>query len=371
MKVLHLISSSGMLGAERVILELAEYLRKEGVDVTIGVFENKQNPNLELADYAREKSFDVQVFPCKGRLDKKTIHLIKNYIETEGVQILHSHNYKSNFYAWRAINNNIRWVVTNHGRRFGFRLSIYNLLDSLIVRRADRIIAVSEEIYKRIKAKGIGDGRIYLVENGVNLERFSKKVLDSLKESLGIKKEALVVGTIGSLSKEKGHLYLMKAIPKVVQKVPKTTFLLIGDGRERSFLEETTSKLNISDRVIFAGTRKDIPEILSILDLFVLPSLKEGLPMSLLEAQAAKVPVVATRVGAIPNVIKNGVTGILVPSKDSATLSDAIIQILSNKKFASEMAEKGFLRIRDHFSSEKMGEKYWSIYKELTEGTVC
>jgi len=219
-----------------------------------------------------------------------------------------------------------------------------------------------------LSTKGIGAKKISLIENGVNLERFSKKITDSLKESLGIKKEALVIGTIGALTKEKGHFYLMKAIPKVVRKFSGAIFLLVGDGRERPFLKETISQLGISHRVIFAGMRQDIPEILSILDIFVLPSLNEGLPMALLEAQAARVPVIATRVGDVPKVINNGKTGILVPPMNPESLSDAIIQILFNKKLASEIAQKGFERVRDHFSSKRMGEKYLSIYKELIEG---
>jgi glycosyltransferase involved in cell wall biosynthesis len=111
--------------------------------------------------------------------------------------------------------------------------------------------------------------------------------------------------------------------------------------------------------------RKDVPEILSILNVFVLPSLNEGLPMALLEALSAQIPVVATRVGAIPDVLQDGVTGILIPPKDPQAIAEAIIMILSDKKLASGIAKKGFERVRDNFSSEKMASKYLSIYGEL------
>jgi len=373
MNIFHLISSSGLLGAERVLLEIAEYSKRTGLEVGIGVFQNSQNPNLELAEVAKRQGLDVQVFPCNGRFDKKTIRMIKDYIDKSGVQILHSHNYKSNFYAWRALsNNNIQWVVTKHGRRFGPKLLIYNFLDGFIVRHADRVITVSKEIARKARLAGIDSKKICLIENGVNLERFRNNIPpDSIRESLRIKKDAFVVGTVGALTEEKGHLYLLKAIPKVVQRFPEVIFLFVGDGRERPSLEITTSHLNIKDRVIFAGMRKDVPEILSILNVFVLPSLNEGLPMALLEAQAAQIPVVATRVGAIPDVLEDGVTGILIPPKDPQAIAEAITMILSNKNFASEIAQKGFERVRDNFSSEKMGSKYHSIYKELIEGKGC
>jgi len=366
-KILHLISSSGLLGAERVLLELAVHSKSQGLNVTIGVFENSQNPNLELANCAEKFGFEVQIFPCSGRFDKKTIRMIKDYIDKAGVQILHSHNYKSNFYARRALsNNNVRWVVTNHGRRFGPKLLLYNLLDAFIVRRADKIIAVSEEIAKKMKLAGIAKGKICLIENGVNLEMFTtNSSSQAIKESLGIKKEVLVVGAVGSLTREKGHLYLLTAVPKVAQRFPEVIFLLVGDGRERSNLERMVFKLGIEDKVIFAGMRRDIPEILSILDVFVLPSLNEGLPIALLEAQAARVPVVATRVGAIPDVVKDGVTGILIPAEDPEAITRAIVRVLSDRKSACNMAQKGFERVCDNFSSEKMADKYIALYKEL------
>jgi glycosyltransferase involved in cell wall biosynthesis len=366
-KILHLISSSGLLGAEHVLLELAVHSKSQGLNVTIGVFENSQNPNLELANCAEKFGIDVQIFPCSGRLDKNTVQMIKDYIDNAGVQILHSHNYKSNFYARGALSNsNVRWVVTNHGRRFGPKLLLYNLLDAFIVRRADKIIAVSEEIAKKMKLAGIAKGKICLIENGVNLEMFTtNSSSQAIKESLGIKKEALVVGTVGALTREKGHQYLLRAALKVIRIYPKAIFLLVGDGIERPGLEKTASSLGIKNSVIFAGMRKDVPEILSILNVFVLPSLNEGLPMALLEAQAAQIPVAATSVGAIPDVLEDGVTGILIPPKDPQAIAEAIIMILSDRKIALRMAQRGFERVRDNFSAEKMANKYLSIYKEL------
>lgn len=369
MKVFHLISSSGLLGAERVLLEIAEYSKQEGLKVEIGVFQNTQNPNLELAEEARGQGFDVTIFPCHGRLDENTIQMLKNYMRHHEIQILHSHNYKSNFYAWRALNNNVRWVVTHHGRRSGIKLSLYNLLNTYLIRKADRTVAVSKEISKKMRRAKMDPNKICLIENGVNLDRFQKNIdFGSIKESLGIKKGVPVVGTVGALTKEKGHMILLNAARKVNRIFPQAIFLFVGDGRERLKLENVAYKLGIADKVIFAGMRKDVPEILSVLDVFVLPSFYEGLPMALLEAQTAKIPVIATRVGAIPDVVEDGVTGILVPPKDPQSIAEAMITILSDNQFASRIAQSGFERVRDNFSSIKMAGKYLSIYKELIEG---
>ncbi len=373
MNILHLISSSGLLGAERVLLEIADQSRRAGLKVTVGVLKNSQNPNLELAEVAKGQGFDVKIFPCNGRFDKKTIQMIRDDMVNKSAQILHSHNYKSNFYARAALSdNNIRWVVTNHGRRSGPKLFFYNFLDGFIVRRADRVIAVSREITKKMELIGIPSPKICLIENGVNLDRYKKKfACESIRESLGIKKDTPVIGTVGALTREKGHVYLLNAVPRVIRIFPKAVFLFVGDGRERASLEKTASHLGIKNSVAFAGVRNDVPEILSILDVFVLPSFREGLPLALLEAQAAQIPAVATRVGAIPDVLKDGVSGILTPPKDSQAIAEAIIMVLSDKQLASGIAQKGFEKVRDNFSSEKMGNKYLSVYKELIEGTGC
>jgi glycosyltransferase involved in cell wall biosynthesis len=366
-RILHLISSSGLLGAEHVLLELVEHSVLAGFKVTIGLFENRQNPNLELADTAAERGFEVRIFPCKGRFDTHTVRLINDYLVTANVRILHSHNYKSNFYAHMALkNHNARWVVTNHGRRLGSLLLLYNLLDLLVVRPADRVIAVSDPIARQLRFVGIDSRKICIIYNGVNWEILSQAMpSNSTRQSLGIKQDASVVGTVGSLSKEKGHAYLLEAAANVTQIFPNAVFLLIGNGRERKNLERTAYRLGVDDKVIFAGTRNDVPEILSILDVFVLPSLKEGLPMALLEAGAAGVPTIATRVGAIPGVVEDGVTGTLVPSKNSTAIANAIIRMLSDRNAASEMADNAFERVRDNYSSEKMAVKYLAMYKEL------
>jgi glycosyltransferase involved in cell wall biosynthesis len=239
-------------------------------------------------------------------------------------------------------------------------------MDAFIVRRADRIIAVSEKIARQMRGAGIKSKKICVIENGVDLDRFvGNAASNSVRESLRIKKDVPVVGTVGALTKEKGHMYFLNAASKVNRVFPEAVFLFVGDGRERPNLEKATSYLGIQDNVIFAGMRKDVPEILSILDVFVLPSLIEGLPMALLEAQAAKVPVIATRVGAIPNVIEDGVTGVVVRPKDPEAITEAVIQILCDRKIATKMAERGFERVRDKFSADKMADKYLSLYKEL------
>ncbi len=373
MKILHLISSSGFLGAESVVLELAKESVAAGHCATIGAFENTRNPHLELAEAATSLGLKVDIFPCRGRFDLRTIASIRNLVRKENPDIIHSHGYKSNFYALSAARNKVPWVVTNHlWKRTTFNLKLYAYLDSFLIKYSRKIVAVSDEIATEMLKTGIPREKILVVDNGIDLKRFSKgKDNNGLKSSFGFDRNSKIIGTVASLTEEKGHIYLLEAAKSIVLSFPDTRFLIVGDGRCRRALEDRVSELGLAGKVIFAGSRKDVAEILSILDIFVLPSLKEGLPMALLEAMAARVPVVATNVGAIPTVIEDGDTGILIPPKELGVLADAVIRILSDNKRAYEMAERGFEKVRDNFSSQKMASKYFAIYKELMEGTGC
>ena len=280
-RVMHLISSSGFLGAENVVLELALQSRKTGLDVQIGVMVNAENPNLELAEIAAKNGFNVTVHQCSGRLDKRVIGVIKGLIHDNGIDIVHSHNYKSNFYAWRALcGTPCKWVITNHGRRSGFRLLLYNLADAFVARHADRVIAVSDRIFRMLRCAGVPDCKVRIIDNGIDTDRFAgRQPPEGLEVSLGIPADALVIGSVGALTLEKGHVYLLRASSAVLERFPLAVFLIIGDGPERAALKKEACKLGISEHVVFAGKRKDIPELLNIMDIFVLPSLQEGLPI--------------------------------------------------------------------------------------------
>lgn len=365
-RVLHLISSSGFLGAENVVLELAKESTKAGYWVAIGILENRNNLHMELADRAVNEGVKMRIFPCRGRFDKGTISSIRSFIKEENPNILHSHGYKANFYVLSANRWKVPWVVTNHlWKKTTFALKVYAYLDSLLMRRANKVVAVSDEIAFEMMSKGISSQKITIIDNGVDLERFSMSRNDKLRNSFGFNGTSKVIGTIASLTPEKGHIYLIEAVRKVVDVFPECRFLIVGDGIERESLEKRTSELGLTEKIVFTGRRKDIPEILSLLDVFVLPSLKEGLPVALLEAMAAGLPVIATKVGAIPKVIVNNETGILVEPRSSDSLSTAILGLLHDWQTTYNLASKGFQKVKIEYSSQLMSSRYLNLYKNI------
>jgi glycosyltransferase involved in cell wall biosynthesis len=365
--ILHLISTSGLFGAERVLLELASQSLLLGVDVTVTVLKNSRNSNTELADAAFREGIPTLVIPCKGRFDAGVAGTVADVIRKTGAQVIHSHNYKSNYYARQAADRTgARWIVTNHGRRAGFKLLLYALLDSLLVRKADRVVAVSAKIADLLASLGISRGVLSVIDNGVNFSRFSGlPARADAGKALGVADDAYVIGTVGALSEEKGHRYLLQAVKSVIASIPNVVCVLVGNGPERTHLEMMAREQGVAEAVFFSGKRDDVPAILSRFDLFVLPSLSEGLPMALLEAQAAKVPVIATNVGAISEVIQNGMTGLVVPPGDATALAEAILRSHNEADKTRNMALKGYDRVKEHYSAETMAQHYLELYREM------
>jgi glycosyltransferase involved in cell wall biosynthesis len=369
MRILHLISSVGLFGAERVAVDLCKSLKKTyHCEPILGVIMNAYNPHEEILEEAKENDILHTVFSCRSQLDLKLIFSMREFIRKNGVDIVHCHGYKSNFYGLLASRGRVPSVTTNHNWLTAhWKLKIYCMLDSLWIRFFDRIVAVSDEVKKDMVKHKIPEVKIRVIDNGIALERFEKQVeTGRMKTQLGLEERTRVIGTVGSLVVEKGHLYLLEAARPILDIVKDLKFLIIGDGPLRKLLEEKSEELGIKKHLIFAGQRKDIPELLMAMDIFVLPSIKEGLPMALLEAMAAKRPVIATRVGAIPKVIENKDIGALVEPKDILGLRDAMMSLINDPDRMNLLARRGFDRVYSDFSSDQMGKHYLELYKEIS-----
>jgi len=374
MRILHLISSGGLFGAERVAVELSKSLRKTyHCEPILGVIKNAYNPHEEILEEAKTNGIAYAVFPCRSQLDLKLAFSIREFIKRNRIDVIHCHGYKSNFYGLLASRGEVPSVTTNHNwLTTHWRLKTYCFLDSLWIRFFDRIVAVSNEVKKDMLRYKIPAAKIRVVDNGIALERFAKLVeTNIMKNQLGLDEKIRIIGTIGSLVIEKGHIYLLEAARQILDVVKDLKFLIIGDGPLRKALEEKSEELGIKKDIIFMGQRKDIPELLMAMDVFALPSIKEGLPIALLEAMASKRPVIATRIGAIPNVIENEDIGVLVEPKDITGLRDAIMNLLNDPGRMNLLARKGFDRVCRDFSSDEMAKNYLKLYNELANPNSC
>lgn len=218
---------------------------------------------------------------------------------------------------------------------------------------------------------GISEEKIVVVYNGKDLHEYDVNAdVNEIKQSLGIGGGELIIGCLAQLRPEKGHQCLIKAIPKTLKCLPKTVFLIVGDGPERERLERMVRRLNIDDRVVFTGAHRDVARLLSIMDVVVLPSLWEGLPNVALEAMVARKPVVATSVGGTPEAVIDRVTGLLIPSRDSSSLARAIIDLLQDEPKARRMGEAGRRHVEDRFQINRMVKETEGVYELLIEAKL-
>jgi len=263
-----------------------------------------------------------------------------------------------------------RIVVTEHMPRpvhskYPFKTNLVNFN----FKHIDKVITVSEASARILqKTFSVDPSKIVTVYNGIDTSLYrpcSKEDIIYLKKTLNIDANVHVVGAIGRLTEQKGFEFLIKAASYVICKIANIKFLIMGTGELESKLKHLVKEYKVQDNFFFLGYREDIHNILPIFDVFVLPSLWEAFPLTILEAMATAKPVVASSVGGIDEAVENGETGLLVPPKDSTALADAIIFLLEDKEKALEMGKKGRERVEKYFSIDLMIENTKKIYFEL------
>jgi glycosyltransferase involved in cell wall biosynthesis len=232
----------------------------------------------------------------------------------------------------------------------------------LVAAGVDRYLAVSHEVARQLRnSLHIPARKVQIVHNGIPLAPFNRPANTMLRATLTQATERPIVLMTARLHEQKGHRYLIEAAAQV----PEAIFVLAGEGSERVSLEAQAKELGIDDRIIFLGFREDIPDLLANCDLFVLPSLYEGLPLSILEAMVASRPVIATAIGGTDEVVVHGETGLLVPPADPTALARAIRAVLADPALAQRLATAGNGRVHQEFSAEIMVQRVMQIYDEL------
>ena len=229
----------------------------------------------------------------------------------------------------------------------------------------DRLIAVSKAIVAKIEHEGRATVPVDLIYNGVDLQRYDhQEPCCTLRDEYGMEAGAAIVGVVARLEPEKGHPTLLEAWPLVLREVANAYLLVVGEGRDRETLEQQARDLRIAHRVVFTGRRDDVPAVTAALDCAVLPSYREAQGLTILEAMALSRPVVATNVGGIPEMIDDGVTGLLVPPHDAPALAAAITRVLVDHPFADTIARAGHDLVHDRFCVELMARAIETIYDD-------
>ena len=365
LRVMHILESMGFGGTEVGTLRLAKAFNRGNGMATICCL-GDLGPLVKEAEAA---GVGVRLLAKQDKLDLGLIAGLVKLIRKLRVNVVHAYCLMSIFYGGMAarLAGVPVMVATVRGK-------LYNkpgdrcLRGRLSLALPDCFVAISQYVADDlINDCHVDPKKIFKIYNGVPVDDFYPPVKDRLEDmrAVGIPPGALVVGTVARLSPEKGIHHLITAFKAVARENDNVILLLVGDGPERERLEALSCSAGLNGRVLFLGGRTDVPRLLSLMDLFVLPSLKEAISRAIQEAMATGLPVVATRVGGNPECVTDGVTGFLVPPGDPRALAKAILNLVSDRELSHRMGKAGRERALKQFSEQRMKEEYESLYLSL------
>lgn len=365
MRVLQLLSSAGFYGAENMLLNLCASQKDTGCESNLLVFYNAHQPNIEFYEAAKRRGLNPAMVRCEGRADWKALREIRRHIRESSVDVVHTHGYKADLYGYLAARREKKPVVAtcHNWRDVGSALRLYNRLDRMALRRFDAIAAVSETVAEKLRLAGVPARRIRTIPNGIDARAFEDAAVGSDKSSSSSK--CPVIGVVARLDLQKGFEYLFQAVRGLSESYPGLKVVIVGEGPDRAAIDAMIRRLGLEDQVKLAGQRNDMPAVYADMDIFVLPSLNEGLPMTVLEAMAASRPVIATRVGAIPKVVADGHTGLLVEPGDVFGLRGAIFRVLANPDLRRRLGQQARDRVLQHYTSDIMARRYAELYEKV------
>ncbi len=367
MKVLHIIDSGGLYGAEVLLLHLVAAQHEMGMKPVICSIGEPNTADKALELRAESVGISVHRVRMRSGMNLAGAMKILKYASNEEFDVLHSHGYKANILLGFLPRQMRRMplISTLHGWTATTRysaLAVYGWLDRTSLTYHDAVVAVSETMLEDGRIPAAVRRKLILIPNGIPV------VVDATAQddTVDFCSQGFVIGAIGRLSPEKGFEYLLDAVASLVVDGKDIRLVLIGEGAERQRLEKRVSRLKLADRVHFAGYRENAGRYLTLFNAFVISSLTEGLPITLLEAMKAKTPIIATHVGAIPNALHNGKGGLLVSPKDKVALACAISQIIDNPERAGAQVEYSYRTFINAYTSDRMAERYLDVYRGVT-----
>ncbi len=327
-----------------------------------------------LGEELRAEGFPVEVFErCPG-VDLRCMRRLRRFWQREQVQLIHAHQYTPFFYALaaRGFGRRPPVVFTEHGRWFpDYPRRKRILFNRLMLRRRDRVVAVGDSVRRAlVDNEGIPDHRIQRIYNGVDFSAFGRIPADRavLRGQLGFAADDLLIVQVARLDHLKDHPTAIRTMRRVAAQRANARLVLVGEGPERATIEAEIERRGVGPHVRLLGLRSDVADLLHAADLFLLTSISEGIPVTLIEAMAAGLPIVSTDVGGVGEVVDDGTTGFLAPSGDDAALARAIFRLADDAKLRDQMGQRGRERAQAVFSETQMHAGYGAVYEELLGG---
>lgn len=367
-KILYIAVSSETGGVPRHIAYALESAREKGFSIVVAC-----PSDGEYAEKFRNLADAYLDLPLKP-YSIRSLFSLNRYVKENGICLVHSHGKGAGMYArpLGILNPGVKVVHTFHGiyvEKYSkaFRM-LYLFIERILKHFTDAFVCVSEGERQEAFRLGIAvPQRTYVVNNGVDTKIFCPHAVNKsdYRKQFGLDENAYIAGCVARFDVDKGHEYLIPAFGKFLDVCQEARLLLVGSGEGQDKVRELSEKCGLRDKVIFAGTRSDIPDLLQVFDVFVSASLKEGMPYTLIEAMASGVPIVATDVVGNRDVVTDGKTGRLVAPKDTDALYEGLQKAFCDRNATRQYAENGVSFAKEALSVEMAEEQLFGIYSAL------
>lgn len=375
MRVAHIIKAKQIGGAERHLLILLPALRERGTDAHLILMVEPDNLMTDMVHEAESLGIPVQRVVLRGNLDPLFIWRLRGVLRRLKPDIVHTHLIHADFLGLMAAKlTGVKTVITGRHNDDDFRnRPLLRHLHRIQWRMVQGGIAISDAIEAFVvETEHAPSEKVRVVTYGVPHESPTPQQIDSaraaLRQKWNLPPDAPVVGMACRLVEQKGVVYGLRAFAQIAPEFPESHLIIAGEGPLRDFLGAESEKLNLDGRVHFVGWLDDVPAMLAGLDIFLSPSLWEGFGLVLLEAMSCRVPIVASRVSAIPEVIQHEETGLLVPPRDVSALADALRILLHDPVLRKHMGLVGEDRLESQFSARAMADRTIRVYESFLSG---
>jgi glycosyltransferase involved in cell wall biosynthesis len=369
--IIHTISSYNTFGPEKTTINESVILQKQDYKVTIvaicpkGMFpflEKAKKAGVSCCHLVSNLKFDIfMVFKLQKLLSELKCDLV------------HSHGYKSDTISLIACHlAGVPIVTTIHGwTSKNLKVRIYEKIQAFCWRFFNRVICVSESYKQKALQNGVPEGKITVIHNGIMVDNRIIEGIENKRISFlnryGIPSNHFIVGIIGRLSIEKGHRYFIEAAYQVLKQESNVSFVIVGDGPEEDRIRKQIEQLGVNRNIHMIGYSKEMKEVYAALDAVVIASLREGLPNVLLEAMLYEKPVIAAKVGGIPEVIRDNEEGLLVPPASSSTIANTLLTLIRHPDQRKRISYAARKRVVEHFSFERRMTQIENLYKEVIQ----
>lgn len=371
--------AKNMLEFHRAANELQQQsVEFPAIELSLVTFD-RGNDSAEFVTAARALGLEVDVIPERGRFDRGVISALRRIVEQRSPDIVVTHQVKSHFLMkvsglWQKY----PWVAFNHGYTTTDRkMLLYNRLDRWSLPKADRVVTVCDAFAQKLVNMGVRRARIHVQHNSIRPEPNARRdEVCALRKQLGIKEDERMILAVGRLSKEKAQIDLLRTFTNLQETNPEVNakLVIVGDGPEREMLEAATQSLGLSNRVVFTGQVNNVQVYYAAADVLVNPSHSEGSPYVLLEAMAANLPIVATAVGGVPEMVENNESALLVPPNDPPSIAASIARLLTDRELAQRLTTNAATLVDTRYTPENYVRSLVEIYREVLnvrQTSVC